>query len=169
MKIALVHDYLCGIGGSERIFQYLCEEFTEADVYTLAYNPQRTLPYFQTRKINTTWMNKFVRSMGAFRLSFPISTYVMQSLRLSRYDVVLSSSATTAKYVTVDRGVHVCYCYIPTRAIWQYEEYFEKSIQSRIFGLLLPYFRRRDYEAAQKVDQLHCNIRIYQDPDKEIL
>ena len=31
MKIAVVHDYLCGIGGSERVFQYICEEFAEAE------------------------------------------------------------------------------------------------------------------------------------------
>jgi hypothetical protein len=56
VKIALVHDYLCGRGGSERVFQSLCEGFPEADVYTLAYNPNATYEYFKTREIRTTWM-----------------------------------------------------------------------------------------------------------------
>ena len=117
MKLALVHDHLCGIGGSERIFQHLCEEFPEADIYTLAYNPKTTLPYFATRKIHTTWLNRWISNSEAFRWSFPVATYVMQSVDLSHYDVVLSSSATTAKYVKAPKGKHACYCYIPTRAL----------------------------------------------------
>ncbi len=153
MKLAIVHDYLCGIGGSERIFQYMCEEFPEADAYTLAYNPATTFPYFKNRQIRTTWLDRFVRSTATFRWSFPIATYVMQSLDLSRYDVVLSSSATVAKYVNVPNGRHICYCYIPTRAIWHFDEYFGDSIKAKLLKLTLPYLKRRDLAAARKIDQ----------------
>lgn len=153
VKIAIVHDYLCGLGGSERVFQYICEKFPEADVFTLAYNPDATLPYFKSRSIRTTWLNWLVQSMDAFRWSFPIATYVMESLDLSQYDIVLSSSATVAKYVQVPNGKHICYCYIPTRAIWHFEEYFGGGYTAKIFKLLLPYLRKRDYAAAQRVDQ----------------
>ena len=153
MKIALVHDYLCGLGGSERVFQYICEAFPDADAYTLAYNPEATLPYFSKRGIRTTWMNRFVQSMDAFRWSFPVSTHVMESLDLSGYDVVLSSSATVAKYVRVPDGKHVCYCYIPTRAIWHVDEYFGGGFKGRLFRLLLPRLKQRDYAAAQRIDR----------------
>jgi hypothetical protein len=137
MKVAIVHDYLCGMGGSERVFQYICEEFEEADAYTLAYNPERTLPYFKRREIRTTWLNHFVQSMDAFRWSFPFATHVMESLDLSEYDLVLSSSATVAKYIRVPNGKHVCYCYIPTRALWQTGEYFGGSWKSNLIKLFL--------------------------------
>ena len=153
MNIAIIHDYLCGIGGSERIFQYMCEEFPEADAYTLAYNPSATFPYFRTRRIRTTWLNRFVQSTAAFRWSFPLATYVMQSLDLSRYDVVLSSSATVAKYVNVPKGRHICYCYIPTRAIWHFKEYFGDSIKAKLLKVTLPYLKRRDLAAARKIDR----------------
>lgn len=152
MKIAIVHDYLCGIGGSERVFQYICEEFQEADVYALAYNADATLPYFKSRRINTTWLNPFVRTMDAFRWSFPFATYAMQRLNLSEYDVVLSSSATVAKYVRVPNGRHICYCYIPTRAIWQFGEYFGSSWKAKLVKLFLPYLRKRDLQASKRVD-----------------
>lgn len=151
MKIAVVHDYLCAIAGSERVFKYICEEFSEADVYTLAYNSNKTFPYFSSRKINTTWLNYFVRSTRAFRWSFPIATYEMELLNLNKYDVVLSSSATVAKYIRV-RGKHICYCYIPTRALWQNQTYFEGSIIGLIVKPFLPYLRERDFRAAQAVD-----------------
>ena len=87
MKIALVHDYLCGYGGSERIFEYMCQEFKEADIYTLSYNKNKTLPEYKSYKINTTFLNTFVRSMEFFRWSFPIATYVMENINLSKYDI----------------------------------------------------------------------------------
>lgn len=175
-KIAIVHDYLCGIGGSERVFQYLCEEFPEADAYTLAYNPSKTLPYFVNRNIRTTWLNRFVQSMEAFRWSFPVATYAMEALDLSQYDVVLSSSATVAKYVKVPNGKHVCYCYIPTRAIWHFDKYFGGSYKAKIFKLFLPYLRKRDYAAAQRIDQFvaiseasKAYIKTYYNRDSSVI
>ena len=152
MKIALVHDYLCGMGGSERVFQYICEAFPSSDVYTLAYNSKRAPEYFKTRKIQTTWLNKFVRSMEAFRWAFPIATYVMESIDFSGYDLVISSSASTAKYINVTPGKHICYCYIPTRALWQNNLYFGSSFKGILMRPFLSYLRRRDLRAASKVD-----------------
>lgn len=152
MRIALVHDYLCGIGGSERVFQYLCEEFKEADVYTLSFNPAKTLPYFKNIKINTTWLNKYVQSREAFKWSFPLATYAMEAIDLNEYDLVLSSSATVAKYVRVPNGIHICYCYIPTRALWQFDEYFGKSIKIQFLKFIIPLLKKRDYKAAKRVN-----------------
>ena len=60
MKIALVHDALCNVGGAEKVFQYLCEEFEEADIYTSCYNPNETLEYYKTVNIRTTFAGKFI-------------------------------------------------------------------------------------------------------------
>lgn len=150
MKIALVHDFLCSIGGSERVFQVLAEEFQEADLYTLAYNPKTTLPFFQTRTIYTTGLNPLIRNANAFRWSFPLATFAMQNLDLSGYDIVLSSSATVAKYVRAKN--HLCYCYIPTRALWNTNEYFKKSWKRAIIAPFLRFLRQRDYNVAQKID-----------------
>ena len=152
MRIALVHDYLCGYGGAERVFEYMCQEFQEADIYTLAYNKNSTLPEYKKYKINTTFLNNFVRSMESFRWSFPIATYAMELIDFDRYDIVLSSSATVAKYINVKKGKHICYCYIPTRALWQTESYFNKSWKSIIVNPFLKYLKNRDLSAAKKVD-----------------
>ena len=176
MRIALVHDYLCGIGGSERVFQYLCKEFKEADIFTLAYNPSKTLPYFKNIKVNTTWLNKYVQSMEAFRWSFPFATYVMEGIDLSKYDLVLSSSATVAKYVRVPNGTHVCYCYIPTRALWQFEEYFGKSIKAQFLKFIIPLLKKRDYKVSQRINHFIAisnssrhYIKKYYDRDSTII
>lgn len=151
------------MGGSERVFQYICEEFEEADIYTLAYNPERTLPYFKERKIHTTLLNPFVQSMDAFRWSFPLATHVMEALDLSGYDLVLSSSATVAKYIRVQNCRHICYCYIPTRALWQTGEYFGRSWKSKIIKPFLNFLRWHDLQAAQRVNQFIAISRTTQD------
>jgi glycosyltransferase involved in cell wall biosynthesis len=156
MRVALVHDYLCTLGGSERVFQYMCEAFPKADVYTLALNRSKTIPYFASKPgIRTTWMNAFVQSPRSFRVAFPLATYAMQGLDLSGYDLVLSSAATVARYVRAPNGRHVCYCYIPTRAVWHFDEYFgQQSIPGRVFKLLLPWLRRRELQAVAHTDEL---------------
>jgi glycosyltransferase involved in cell wall biosynthesis len=153
VRIALVHDYLCTLGGAERVFQYMCEAFPDADVYTLSLNRSKVIPYFARREdIRTTWMNPLVQSPRAFRLLFPVATYAMEHLDLRGYDLVLSSAATVARYVRAPDGRHVCYCYIPTRAIWHFEEYFGKSAAGRAFKLLLPWLKRRELEAVAHTD-----------------
>ncbi len=176
MKIAIVHDYLCGIGGAERLFQYICEEFPEADIYTLAYNPQKTYPFFLTRNIHTTWLNNFVQSMDSFRWSFPLATYAMESIDLSKYDMVVSSSATVAKYVLVPNGKHICYCYFPTRALWHFDLYFGNSVKAKLIKPLLPYLLKRDYNAAQRVSHFIAisndsknYIRQYYNRDTDVI
>ncbi len=153
MRIALVHDQLLSLGGSERVFQYMCEAFPDAPAYTLTHDPAETLPYFQTRGVRTSWLDPFTRSVTAFRNAFPIATYVMEAMDFSQYDVVLSSSATIAKYIRVPKGLHICYCYTPTRAIWQADEYFGGGLKARVFRALLPYLKRRDLAAAARVDR----------------
>ncbi|MGK5091517.1 glycosyltransferase [Deltaproteobacteria bacterium TL4] len=176
MRMALVHDYLTGKGGAERVFQYMCEEFSEADIYTLAYAEDQVYSYFKTRKINTTWLNPFLNSMESVRWSFPIATHTMERLDLSQYDIVLSSSASMAKYVQPKKGIHICYCFIPTRALWHFDKYFGKSTKAKIVRPLLNHLRKRDYAAAQKVDYFltisndsQQFIKQYYDRESEVI
>lgn len=152
-KIAIVHDYLCGKGGTERVVQYICEEFPDADLYTLAYNSSKTFDFYRTKKIHTTWLNIFVRNTRLFRLSFPVATYVMEKLDFSQYDVVISSSATVAKYINAKTKLHICYCYMPTRAIWHKGEYFSTGLRSLIYKKVMDFLKKRDYQAAQRVNE----------------
>lgn len=177
MRIALVHDYLCTVGGSERVFEYMCKAIPEADVYTLALNRSRTTPYFANRRdIRTTWMNAVVRNPASFRALFPIATYAMERLDLGAYDLVVSSSATIGKYVRAPNGRHVCYCYIPTRAIWHFDQYFGGGIAGAAFKRLLPHLKKHELRAIKHIDEFiaisemtHGYIRQYYDRDSSVL
>lgn len=155
MRLALVQDQLLTQGGSERVFLQMCRAFPRADIYTLAYSPSRTLPEFRDLPVRTSWMNPVVPSHDVFRTAFPLARGVMERWDLRDYDVILTSSASTAKYVRRHRALHICYCYFPTRAIWTSEQYFGTTslgIRGRIFRAFLPSFQRRDLAAAARVD-----------------
>lgn len=155
MKLALVQDQLLTPAGSERIFLYMCQEFPEADIYTLAYNPDVTWPEFRQFNIRTSWMNALVQTHDRFKTVFPLSTYVMQKWDLSGYDVILTSSATIAKYIARHHARHVCYCYYPTRAIWTRGKYFDgahSGWREKIFAHAYEWLKRRDLEAAARVN-----------------
>jgi glycosyltransferase involved in cell wall biosynthesis len=177
VRIALVHDYLCTLGGSDRVFQYMCEAFPEADVYALSLNRKTALPYFANRPdIRTTWLNRFAQSPAMFSLAFPLATYVMEHLDLREYDLVVSSAATVARYVRAPNGRHVCYCYIPTRAIWHFDEYFGSRAIGKGFRLLLPWLRRHELQAVAHTDEFIAisemtrgYIREYYQRDARIL
>ena len=150
MKVALIADHLLSLAGSERVFQYVSEEFPDADLFTFTYNESQTFPYFKTRNINAT-LKGALASRQLFNWAFPVASYVMEKLSLKNYDVVLSCSATVAKYVRPKESIHLCYCYIPTRALWQSDLYFGGSVAGRFVSPALGILRKRDWEAARRV------------------
>jgi glycosyltransferase involved in cell wall biosynthesis len=155
LKIALVQDQLLTRAGSERVFLYIAQEFLEADLYTLCYNPDTTWPEFKTLNIATSALNPLIQDHSRFKALFPVSSIWMEQWDFSAYDLIITSSATTAKYVRKFKCPHICYCYFPTRAIWRYESYFgpARGLLARIFGVLLPWFKKRDMAAAARVSQ----------------
>src|SRR4051812_26475614 len=155
----------------------MCEAIPDAEVYALSLNRDKAFPYFAKRKdIRTTWMNPLVQSPAAFRVLFPLATYAMQGLDLRAYDLVVSSAATVARYVRAPNGRHVSYCYMPTRAVWQFDEYFGRSVAGRGFRMLLPWLKAREREAVTHTDEFIAisemtrgYIREYYNRDSTVL
>lgn len=152
MKIAIVHDQLLIKGGAERVFWAMAQAFPEADLFTLAYHPENTYSEFKDVTVHTSFMNMIVRTNALFRYLFPINIFAIQTVNLNSYDLVLTSSATVAKYVRVRNGTHMCFCYFPTRAIWHGEKYFNQGFLGRVKQAVIWALRKFDYDAAQRVD-----------------
>lgn len=159
MRMALIHDELLVPGGSERVFRTIIREFPEADLFTLAHNPDTTLPEFRSFEIRVSPLNRIIRSHAQFKALYPLASLVMSCWDFRGYDVVLTSSAHVAKDITRFDGLHICYCHYPSRAIWTPDVYFGSGggLKERLFRGILPIMRRRDYRAAQRVDHFIAN------------
>lgn len=156
MKVAIVCDWLTGIGGAERVVLELHKMFPDAPIYTSQYNPNK-IDWFKDADVRTTWLQKLPKSLKKF---LPVlRAWAFTHLDLSDYDLVISSSGAEAKAVkTGSKTIHIWYCLAPTHYYWsRYEQY----LKNPGFGLLDPIariglrsligpMRRWDYKAAQK-------------------
>jgi glycosyltransferase involved in cell wall biosynthesis len=156
LKVALVHDALINCGGAERVFQVFCEMFQNAPIYTSVYLPEKTFPYFQSRRIFTTVLQKFIKSEQQLKQIFPLSLWLMPRIVLKDFDLVLSSSTFCGKYIKVLKPtIHICYCYTPFRLLWQTESYFNEQpylMKRYLLIAIARIFRSWDYRSAQKVN-----------------
>lgn len=116
MKVALVCDWLTGVGGAERVLLALHELYPDAPIYTSQYNPAE-IDWFKDADVRTTWLQKLPKSLKKFLPM--LRALAFRGLDLSEYDLVISSSGAEAKGVkTGPNTIHICYCHSPTQYYW---------------------------------------------------
>jgi glycosyltransferase involved in cell wall biosynthesis len=116
MKVAIVCDWLTGIGGAERVVLALHELYPTAPIYTSQYDPE-AIDWFADADVRTTWLQKLPKSLKKFLPLF--RAWSFRNLDLSEYDLVISASGAEAKGVkTGPNTVHICYCHSPTHYYW---------------------------------------------------
>jgi glycosyltransferase involved in cell wall biosynthesis len=164
VKVAIVCDWLTGIGGAERVVLELHKLYPEAPIYTSQYDPSK-INWFDDADVRTTWLQKLPKSLKKF---LPLlRAWAFSRLDLSDYDLVLSSSGAEAKGVkTGPRTTHICYCHSPTQYYWiRYDEYLQHPgfplgfnwVARLGLKLLVGPLKRWDRHAAQQPDFLIAN------------
>lgn len=166
-KIAIVTDWLTNMGGAENVVLALHEAFPKAPIYTSVYTPE-TMPAFARLDVRTTYLQNLPKPLRKLHKFFPIlRVKAFQSLDLSEFDIIISSSSAEAKQVRKRRAdqIHICYCHTPIRYYWShYAEYKKDPGFGRLNWLvrllmpaMVPGLKRADYEAAQHVDYFIAN------------
>jgi glycosyltransferase involved in cell wall biosynthesis len=161
-RVAVVHDYFTQFGGAEKVAGELYNLVPQADMFaTIALD--KYLPLNIPRhRLQTSWMQNLPRIEDLYRLYFPLYPFGIQSLDLSRYDLVISSSSGYGKGVrTRSDALHVCYCHTPMRWIWRYNDYVRRENLAFSKRLLLPMalkgLKAWDIDAARQPDQYVAN------------
>jgi glycosyltransferase involved in cell wall biosynthesis len=160
-RVALIHDFLLDVRGAERVFAALCDLYPEADLFTAVYDEKGTEGWFAHRNVNTSFLQRLRPTARTFRPLLPLYPYAMESLDLSGYDVVVSSSSAWAHGVIVDpEAVHVSYCHNPFRYAWNSREQTLAQygpFTRAALGAILQRWRMWDFVAAQRVDRYVAN------------
>uniref|UniRef100_A0A832H216 Glycosyltransferase family 4 protein n=1 Tax=Oscillatoriales cyanobacterium SpSt-402 TaxID=2282168 RepID=A0A832H216_9CYAN len=164
MKIALVHDYLTQKGGAERVFELLCKQYPDADIFTSLYDPENTID-LGDREVHTTLLQEIPGARKHFRLMAPFYYPAFRSLDLRDYDLIISSSTSFAKAVRKRaNAVHVCFCHNVTRFLWDTHNYLKEYPTYRKFYPLLEQvfraMRRLDLTYAQEPDLYIANSSV---------
>lgn len=162
--MALVHDFLLDLRGGERVFMTLCDLFPEADIFSPVYDPAGTEGRFEKRGVHTSALNRLRPTSTTFRALLPFYPRAVESLDLSGYDLILSSSSAWSHGVVAHEGQrHLCYCHNPFRYAWdQRAEAFEGrgAITQAALRRIFERWRGWDVRVAKEVDRYVANGAI---------
>jgi len=152
------------MGGAERVAEALHHLFPGAPLYTTVAIPERVTPGLRDAAIHTSWMQHLPAVGSKFRQYFLLYPFAVESLDLSDYSLVLSSSSGYGKGVHRGKGaVHVCYCHTPMRWVWRYDDYAAREGFGTLSRFALPAMlsglRWWDLRAAQQPDHYIANSR----------
>jgi glycosyltransferase involved in cell wall biosynthesis len=136
-RVALVHDWLTGMRGGEKVLLSLLRLFPEAPIFTLLHVRGSVAPEIERRPIHTTFVQRLPDVERRYRYYLPLFPRAVATLDVRDFDLVISSSHCVAKGVRVRPGaVHVCYCHTPMRYVWdQFDEYFGVARVGRLKNL----------------------------------
>lgn len=166
MKVALVHDWLTGMRGGEKVLDVLCELFPDADLFTLVHRRGTVSPTIEKRRITTSFVQRLPFAATRYRSYLPLFPFAIEQFSFDGYDLVVSSSHCAAKAVVVPgRTRHIAYCHSPMRYAWdQFEEYFGAARVGRrmsrwVYRPLLARLARWDADTAPRVHRFVANSR----------
>jgi glycosyltransferase involved in cell wall biosynthesis len=163
-KIAIVADWLTTNGGAESVVMSFIRLFPSAPVFTTVAIPEVTHRFPKKTKIYTSFLDRLpegIKKRHPFLL--PFLPRAIESLDLSEYDIVLSSSSFVGKGIlTRSDQLHICYCHSPTRYFWgEWQQYLADFPLPRVLKSFFPRkftrFREWDFFAAQRPDILIAN------------
>lgn len=163
MRVALVHDWLTGMRGGEKVLEVFCELYPDADLFTLLHVKGSCSPTIERMRIHTSFIQKLPDLANSYRKYLPLFPHAIESFDLSKYDLVLSSSHCVAKgVITPPSCVHVSYVHTPMRYVWdQFAEYFGPGRAGRLTRLAAtvtaPYLRMWDEASSMRVDRYIAN------------
>jgi glycosyltransferase involved in cell wall biosynthesis len=162
MRVALVHDRLNEMGGSDRMLLTFHEIFPHAPIYTAIYAPKAMDRRFRDLDIRTSFMQRLPGVLRHHQPYLPVYPFAFEFMDLREYDLVISSSFAFAKGVlTRPDALHICYCHTPMRWAWRYEDYVEREQLGRFARALLPpiitWLRHWDYVTSSRVDYYIAN------------
>src|SRR5881396_203386 len=169
MRIALVHDWLTGMRGGERVLEQMCALFPEATLFTLLHHKGSVSPAIEAMRIRTSFLDRLPGIHRNYRYFLPLYPWAISSLDLDGYDLILSSSHAAAKSVRKPGGsLHICYCHTPMRYIWDSQtDYFQYADPLRLRraalrALTVP-LRSWDRRTSHRVDCFIANSRHVQE------
>jgi glycosyltransferase involved in cell wall biosynthesis len=162
VKVALVHDWLTGMRGGEKVLEILLELYPDAPLYTLLHVPGSVSAAIESHPIHSSFIQRLPGAARRYRHYLPLFPRAIESLDLSSYDFVLSSSHCVAKGVRLRPGArHLCYIHAPMRYAWdQYEAYFghrRDFIGRQILPRAMARLRRWDRASADRAQRYIAN------------
>jgi len=155
-KIALVHDWLVGVAGGEKVLEAMTDLY-EGPIYTLLHKTG----LFPERKVIPSFLQHLPKVERYYRNLLPLFPLAIERFDLSEYSLILSSSHAVAKGVrTRPDQVHICYCHTPMRYAWDLHDFHLSHLgpmKKALARPILKSLREWDQKTHPRVDHFIAN------------
>lgn len=167
LRVALVHDWLTGMRGGEKVLEVFCEQWPGASLFTLLRKRGSVSPVIERLQPRTSLLQWLPAVHRYYRCLLPVMPLAAR-WRVPACDLIISSSHCVAKAVAAPPGVpHLCYCHTPMRYAWSMRSaYFGagpmERLKARLAAPLLAGLRSWDRRTASRVTHFVANSRTVQ-------
>lgn len=167
-RVALIHYWLVGMRGGERVLEELLRLYPDADIFTHVLDRARLSPLLAERPIQETSVARLPGARRHYQKYLAAMPRALEELDLGAYDLVLSSESGPAKGVIArPDATHLCYCHSPMRYIWDHYPAYRDSLSGPLgpakrwyFSRLAHRLRQWDLASAARVDRFVANSRF---------
>lgn len=160
-RVALIHYWLIGMRGGEKVLEALCRIYPQADIFTHVHDPAAMSDTIRAHRVTETYVGRLPFAKRMYQSYLPLMPGALEALDLTGYELVISSEAGPAKGVIVPPDAfHLCYVHSPMRYLWdQYKVYRDGAgpLTRAAMPLLAPRLRMWDVTSAARVDHFVAN------------
>tara|TARA_Y100000996_G_scaffold25319_1_gene18120 strand:- start:3 stop:1091 length:1089 start_codon:yes stop_codon:yes gene_type:complete len=164
MKVAIIHYWLNGIRGGERVLENICALYPNADIYTHVLDKSKISDIINRHKIFTTFINYLPLSKKLYKHYIFLMPFALRRLNLSSYDLIISSESGPSKgIIKGQKALHVCYCHSPMRYIWDMSDLYYQSFNffEKIgYKIFVNYLKSWDIKSSKNIDLIIANSKF---------
>jgi glycosyltransferase involved in cell wall biosynthesis len=161
IKTAIIHDWLNGMRGGEKVLEQILDIFPDADIFTLFLEEKNISEKIRSHKIIASSLNKYKLVRKYYKLFLPLLPATIEEFNLNQYELVISISHCVAKGIIPHPNArHISYVNSPMRYIWdQYYSYFgdSKGLKKSIIKYQTSRLRMWDVASSSRVDHFIGN------------
>src|SRR5215212_5251330 len=110
-RVAVVHDWLTGMRGGEKVLEEILTAFPGAELFTLFHFPGTASAAIESRTIHTSSLQRLAARVSDYRKLLPLFPRAIRRWDLGRFDLIVSSSHCVAKGVDAKGRPHLSYCH----------------------------------------------------------
>ncbi|MGZ8202603.1 MAG: glycosyltransferase [Burkholderiales bacterium] len=163
--VAIVHDWLDTWRGGENVLAEIVALYPGAELFALVdFLPDTLRSRLGGKRATTSFLQHVPGAHRWFRNFLPLFPRAIESLDLSAYELVISSSHAVAKGVRTSRKqLHICYCHTPMRYAWDLREQYlvgsgmAAGLRGTVARHILDRLRTWDRAASATVDHFVAN------------
>ncbi len=163
LRVWLVHDWLTGMRGGEKVLLQLVRLFPRAKIATLFHIAGSVDPAIEERIHATSFLQRVPRIGQIYRRLLPVMPEAIKSIAIDNCDLVISTSHCVAKGISVPRNVpHLCYCFTPMRYAWETAEHYftdQGGLTKRLAKMAAAPLRKTDLQLNESVTRFATTCR----------